>query len=164
MTLGPPRVSTLAPCIAGENAFQSDHPGTVPRTQTSLTIKKASKTLTPLASCKSRLPLVIISRILYILCIQPAPGVNWSWSFSLQGRSRKLCAICFASLMSVSGVPWPFCTIIITSSFAFAFRSNCNFFFLNHIGLTENRSKGLRGVAREKKKTILFGLCPPITF
>lgn len=70
MTLGPPRVSTLAPCIAGENAFQSDHPGTVPRTQTSLTVKKASKTLTPLASCKSRLPLVIISRILYILCIQ----------------------------------------------------------------------------------------------
>lgn len=67
---GPPRVSTLAPCIAGENAFQSDHPGTVPRTQTSLTVKKASKTLTPLASCKSRLPLVIISRILYILCIQ----------------------------------------------------------------------------------------------
>lgn len=77
--------------------------------------------------------------------LYPAPGVNWSWSFSLQGRSRKLCAICFASLMSVSGVPWPFCTIIITSSFAFAFRSNCNFFFLNHIGLTENRSKGLRG-------------------
>lgn len=70
MTFGPPRVSILAPCIAGENAFQSDYPGTVPPTQTSLTVKKVSKTLTPLASCKSRLPLVIFSRILDILCIQ----------------------------------------------------------------------------------------------